>query len=245
MATGAAELAQNDSHQCSALKIMGFTRSHLSLRQTKLGWNPNCHGIVHWGARNLEQHRDEETDAMRKQKGFSLIELLIVVAIILIIAAIAIPNLLRARIAANESSAVSSIRTINTAEVTYLTAYPTVGYSLDLVSLGPGAGAQACPAAGPASGAACLLDAALSNNIVGGGKSGYTVDVLGAKIAPATTYVVYGVGAAPLVFNQTGVRRFCSSADGVIHFDPNTAGSTARTVSGVGGCSAAPYLVLQ
>ena len=84
--------------------------------------------------------------SIRKQKGFSLIELLIVVAIILIIAAIAIPNLLRARIAANESAAASGIRTINTGEISYANTYPTKGYSAALADLGPGGVAAACPA---------------------------------------------------------------------------------------------------
>jgi type IV pilus assembly protein PilA len=85
-----------------------------------------------------------------KQKGFSLIELLIVVAIILIIAAIAIPNLLRSRMAANEASAVGSVRTLNTAQVTYSTTYGT-GFTT-LAQLG---GAAPCVAA-PAT--ACLID---------------------------------------------------------------------------------------
>src|SRR4029077_12653036 len=77
----------------------------------------------------------DQGDAMRKTKGFSLIELLIVVAIILIIAAIAVPSFLRSRMAANESAAVASLRTLNTAQISYNSAYPTVGFASALGAL--------------------------------------------------------------------------------------------------------------
>jgi type IV pilus assembly protein PilA len=158
-----------------------------------------------------------------KQKGFSLIELLIVVAIILIIAAIAIPNLLRSRMAANEASAVGSVRTLNTAQVTYSTTYGT-GFTT-LAQLG---GAAPCVAA---AGTACLIDPVLT----AGTKSGYTITTVpntgaGTVLSP---FVGYEVNATKISVS-TGTREFCSDQSGVIRY--NFAAGAIGT--GVGTCAA-------
>ncbi len=151
---------------------------------------------------------------MRKKKGFSLIELLIVVAIILIIAAIAIPNLLRSRIAANETSAVGSIRAINTAEVTYASTYPDQGFTCSLAYLG----AVATP---PTYQAASLIDNVLGCSAgTGCKKSGYTFVISGCgTTTPASNYAVVGTPD-----NGGGVRQFCSDQSGVIRYEASGAG---------------------
>jgi len=148
---------------------------------------------------------------MRKERGFSLIELLIVVAIILIISAIAIPSYLRSRMQANEASAISSLRMINTAAITYSSTYVDVGYPTNLSDMG---GANPCTAT---STSACLIDDSLAQ----GAKSGYALAWAGDGATPSVAYMVT---ATPQVVGSSGQRMFCTDQTGVLRYDPSGAG---------------------
>jgi prepilin-type N-terminal cleavage/methylation domain-containing protein len=166
---------------------------------------------------------------MRKQKGFSLIELLIVVAIILIIAAIAIPNFLRARMAANEASAVQSLRTIHTAEVAYSASGwnnggTVIGFSAQLQDLGGASATCNLPTAT----SACQLDDVMANATTAAtGKSGYYFTY--SPVVAGNSNVGFTVNGDPVVRGQTGQRSFFADQTGIIR--ANDAGSASSSDS--------------
>jgi len=163
-------------------------------------------------------------------RGFSLIELLIVVAIILIIAAIAIPNLLRSRIAANQASAVGSLRTLTTAEITYATTYNT-GYSATLGSLGPAVAGQA-----PTATAAGLIDEVLSggaSTATTSAKSGYQFVYTPAATDTSGKINTYGITATPISVGTTGTNFYYTDQSGVIRQNSTAvAGSSDSPLAG-------------
>jgi hypothetical protein len=136
--------------------------------------------------------------------------------------------LLRSRIAANESSAVGSLRSINTAEVTYASTYPLIGFAPDLNTLGPGATAGNTTAT---STNAVLLDGVLGCTAGVGTaactKSGYSFAITAGTATAGTPLSTYSASGQPITVDQTGKRYFYTDASGVIRYNAsNAAGST-------------------
>jgi type IV pilus assembly protein PilA len=154
------------------------------------------------------------TEQNRHEFGFTLVELLIVMSVILIIMAIAIPGMQKAVIKANETSAVSSVRMLTTMENEYSSNYPQHGFSCSLTALGGKVGSGA-----PTPESAQLIN----EDLASGNKSGYTFTITGCNkqtINNVDQYNSYQINAVPNSVGHTGNRGFCSDENGQIHYDP-------------------------
>lgn len=159
--------------------------------------------------------------AKPRQSGFSVTEVVIVVAVILVIVAIAVPKLLHARMNANAASAAASIRAINIAEATYVSNYPAVGYSSNLLNLGRNG--STCESVTSTN--ACLIDDTLATGI----KNGYVFDLTGDGSTPNTAY---SVSAVPVSNGFSGECSFTSSQSGTITAQVNTSHTSILQMGG-------------
>lgn len=150
----------------------------------------------------------------KRQRGFTILELLITVAIILVIASIAVPHYLSSKMAANEASAVGCMRAVTSALVMYTTTYPEVGYPALLTDLSDGGTPSNCvPPHLASSTQACLID----NSLAGGNKGGYIFTY--SPDSAHTPAAGYSVNADPISRGSTGRRSFFTNVPGVIHWN--------------------------
>jgi type IV pilus assembly protein PilA len=176
-----------------------------------------------------------DNDILMKNKGFSLIELLIVVAIILIIAAIAIPNLLRSKMSANEAAAVAVLRNVHNSQAVYIDQFTAgVGYADTLIKLGPG---NPCDKTH-----ACLTDVLVGCAAQPCTKSGYQFYL--ASTSSAEPFGDYTSTATPTSWANSGGKNYCTSDDGVIKYEKTASASLAGATTRATCMDATQYVPL-